>query len=173
VSFEGLEKLCKEVLGDLTFADLELPYAAVTADMTTGEQVVLTEGRVASAVRASCSIPGVAAPVEIGGRLLVDGGVVNNLPISAVRSLGADIVIAVSLCSIPEQYPQSVVGMLAAAFDLLLLKAGDAPSNADIAISIPCSGFGTLLRIHRRHELLSLGRQAARQAVPTLRATLA
>ncbi len=87
VSFARLEDFVAELLGDPEFADLEIPYAAMAADLATGEQVVLKEGRVAPAVQASCSVPGIATPVAIDGRLLADGGVVNNLPISAVRAL--------------------------------------------------------------------------------------
>ncbi|WP_228289224.1 patatin-like phospholipase family protein [Marinobacter salinisoli] len=76
---------------------LAIPYRAIATDLETGEQVVMAEGNLAEAVRASMSIPGVYAPVRRNGRLLVDGGVANNLPISVARSMGAEIVIAVDI----------------------------------------------------------------------------
>ncbi|MBZ2170324.1 patatin-like phospholipase family protein [Marinobacter sp. F4216] len=76
---------------------LAIPYRAVATDLETGEQVVMGKGNLAEAVRASMSIPGVYAPVRRDGRLLVDGGVANNLPISVAQDLGAEIIIAVDI----------------------------------------------------------------------------
>lgn len=81
------------------FDHLPLPFRAVATDLVTGEAVVLSEGSLANSVRASMSVPGVFAPVRIDGRLLVDGGMANNLPVDVVRSMGADIVIAVDISS--------------------------------------------------------------------------
>lgn len=79
------------------FDDLSVPYRAVATDIVTGETVVLDHGDLALAMRASMSIPALFAPREIGGRLLVDGGVSSNLPIGVVRQMGADVVIAVDI----------------------------------------------------------------------------
>jgi len=79
------------------FEDLMIPFRAVAADITNGDEVVLSSGNLAVAIRASLSIPAVFTPVELDGRLLVDGGIANNLPISVVRDMGADIVIAVDI----------------------------------------------------------------------------
>jgi NTE family protein len=172
VSFAKLEAFMAELLGDPDFADLEIPYAAMAADLATGEQVVLKEGRVAPAVQASCSVPGIATPVEIDGRLLADGGVVNNLPISAVRALGADVVIAVGLGWPPGDYPKGPLKAGAAALELLLIHAGDDPASADVHLPIPIWGLGTLVRTSKRHRILSQGQQAAEQALPAIRAAL-
>lgn len=79
------------------FDDLPIPFRAVATDLETGEQVVIGEGSLAEAIRASMSIPGVYAPVSMNGRLLIDGGVANNLPVSVARNMGADVVIAVDI----------------------------------------------------------------------------
>ncbi len=79
------------------FDRLPIPFRAVATDLETGEQVVIGDGNLSEAIRASMSIPGVYAPVERDGRLLVDGGVANNLPISVARELGADIIIAIDI----------------------------------------------------------------------------
>ena len=79
------------------FDRLPIPFRAVATDLETGEQVVIGEGNLSEAIRASMSIPGVYAPVMHKGRLLVDGGVANNLPVSVARQLGADVVIAVDI----------------------------------------------------------------------------
>lgn len=81
------------------FDSLAIRYRAVAADIETGEAVVLGEGELATAMRASLSIPGVFSPVEWNGRLLVDGGFANNVPVRLARKLGAEIVIVVDLSS--------------------------------------------------------------------------
>lgn len=97
-----VEAVLETYLDDLTFADLKLPFACVAVDIDTGQEVVFKQGSVPSAVRASISIPGVFVPVECEGRLLVDGGVVNPVPVSTVREMGADYVIAVNVLPHPE-----------------------------------------------------------------------
>lgn len=77
--------------------DLPIPFAAVATDLDTGEEVVLDKGPVRDAVRASIAIPGVFRPRTIGTRVLVDGGLVNPIPVSVARALGADFVVAVSI----------------------------------------------------------------------------
>ncbi len=82
-----------------SFDDLPIPFRAVAADIVSGEEVVLDSGSLARAMRASMSIPGLFAPVELNDRLLVDGGLANNLPVQVLRDMGADIVIAVDVSS--------------------------------------------------------------------------
>ncbi len=81
------------------FNHLPIPFRAVAADIETGKMVVLDRGNFAQAIRASMSIPGVFSPVEIDGRLLVDGGIARNLPVDVVKEMGADVVIAVDIGS--------------------------------------------------------------------------
>ncbi|WP_309044993.1 patatin-like phospholipase family protein [Marinobacter sediminicola] len=79
------------------FDRLPIPFRAVATDLETGEMVVLGSGNLATAIRASMSIPGVYAPVRLGDRLLVDGGIAANLPVSVARDMGADLIIAVDI----------------------------------------------------------------------------
>ena len=79
------------------FTQLPIPFNAVAMDIATGKEVVLSSGDLATSIRASMAIPAALAPIEINGQLLVDGGSANNLPISVVRDMGADIVIAVDI----------------------------------------------------------------------------
>jgi NTE family protein len=81
------------------FDDLKLPFRAVAGDIATGEAVVLGQGSLARALRASMSIPAALAPIDIDGRLLVDGGIAMNLPVEVARSMGAEVVIAVDVSS--------------------------------------------------------------------------
>ncbi|HWN07094.1 MAG TPA: patatin-like phospholipase family protein, partial [Steroidobacteraceae bacterium] len=79
------------------FDELPTPFRAVAADLETGARIVLAGGDLTAAMRASMSAPGVFAPVEVDGRLLVDGGIVENLPVDVVKGMGVDIVIAVDV----------------------------------------------------------------------------
>lgn len=82
---------------DQEFSALKIPFACVATDLANGREVWLKEGSVADAVRASIAMPGLFTPAERNGRLLVDGGLVNPVPVSLCRYMGADIVIAVDL----------------------------------------------------------------------------
>lgn len=79
------------------FKDLKKPFACVAAELKTADEVVISKGALSKAIRASMSIPGVFKPVNINGRQLIDGGMMNNLPVDVVRQMGADIVIAIDL----------------------------------------------------------------------------
>jgi NTE family protein len=92
-----IERMIRDAIGDVTFDQLKIPFRAVATDLENGDEVVLGQGPVYRAVRASISIPGIFEPVRIDGRLLVDGAVVTPLPVRPVRAMGADFVIAVSV----------------------------------------------------------------------------
>ena len=79
------------------FSELSVPFAAVATDLVTGQEVWLREGKVSDAVRASCTVPGLFRPVLRDGRYLIDGSVVNPIPVSLCRAMGAQVVIAVDL----------------------------------------------------------------------------
>jgi NTE family protein len=89
----------EEKLGDALIEDLPARFAAIATELGTGHEIWLTHGRVVDALRASYALPGIFAPVRLGGRWLVDGALVNPVPVSAARALGARIVIAVNLNS--------------------------------------------------------------------------
>ena len=93
----------QQLLGDTRIEDLEVRYAAVATDIETGEEVVLTEGPLVEAIRASSSIPGLFTPVQLEGRFLVDGGLVNPLPVDVARRMGVDVVIAVDVVPDPRE----------------------------------------------------------------------
>jgi NTE family protein len=79
------------------FDELPVPFRAIAADIVTGKPVVISQGDLATAMRASMSIPGLFSPIDFEGHLLVDGGIVNNLPVNVVQGMGADILIAVDV----------------------------------------------------------------------------
>ena len=96
--------------GEMTFDQLRIPLALVAVDLLSGEEVVLQSGMVAEAVRATVSLPGVFAPFPLDGRLLVDGGVLNNLPVDVVREMGAEVVIAANVSGDAELPPYDLPG---------------------------------------------------------------
>ncbi|WP_420831310.1 patatin-like phospholipase family protein [Bradyrhizobium acaciae] len=98
----GGAKLAAEIeaaLGQVMIEDLSVKFASVATEVRTGHEIWLTQGRVVDAMRASYALPGIFAPVLIGDRWLVDGALVNPVPVSAARALGAEIVIAANLSS--------------------------------------------------------------------------
>jgi NTE family protein len=98
----GGEKLAAQLeasLGQTLIEDLSMKYASVATEVRTGHEIWLTHGRIVEAMRASYALPGIFAPVLVGDRWLVDGALVNPVPVSAARALGAEIVIAANLSS--------------------------------------------------------------------------
>ncbi|MBI4375498.1 MAG: patatin-like phospholipase family protein [Elusimicrobia bacterium] len=94
---QTLLRFLRSYFGTREFSDMEIPFRCVAADIETGEEVVLKEGRVAEAIRASCGLPLVFAPIRLAGRYLVDGGLVAPVPTKALSEMGADILVAVNL----------------------------------------------------------------------------
>ena len=171
VSFGGIEEMVIALLGDINFHDLERPFAAVTCDMDTGEEVVLTKGRLAPAVRASSSVPGIVTPRRIDGRLLGDGGIVNNLPASAARALGADFVIGVDIFEPSFTRGCGPLGLLLTSLELLVSRIGGGEKESDYLIRPALAGIPYLL-LANRNRLIRRGREAAEEALPHLKAAL-
>ncbi len=97
--FEGKKfvKLISQIIPNPNFKDSRIPYAAIATDLLSGEEVVIKSGNIVKAIRASVAIPVIVTPAKIGNRHLIDGGVVNPLPVDVVQKMGADIIIAVDL----------------------------------------------------------------------------
>jgi len=97
ISGDRLKRLLGSELMDINIEDLPLSYAAIATELGTGHEIWLTHGLLVDAMRASYALPGVFDPVKLGGRWLMDGAMVNPIPVSAARALGADIVVCVNL----------------------------------------------------------------------------
>jgi NTE family protein len=168
-----LRELTLPVANIGNFDDLPIPFRAVATDISTGEAVILKEGDLALAMRASSSIPSVFSPVELDGRLLVDGGVSNNLPVGVVRSMGADRLIVVdvstplagreelgNVLSITDQLT-TIMTRRNTEQSLLLLRDGDVLIIPDL------SEIGTT-DFSRSMEALAPGEQAAQRELAGL-----
>ncbi len=110
------------------FDRLPIPFRAVATDLVSGEAVVLSSGSLSDSVRASMSVPAVFTPVRLGGHLLVDGGMSNNLPVDVVREMGADIVIAVDISSplLEEEELESILSITEQLTNFLTRRNADA-----------------------------------------------
>ena len=94
---EGVKKIIKDLVDDRAFTDNKIPFAAVAADLVSGKKVIIRKGKLFDALLASTSIPGMFPPVILDKKILVDGGIVDVVPIETAKSLGANFVIAVSV----------------------------------------------------------------------------
>ncbi len=171
LSFEKMESVIIDLIGDVDIRDLAIPFAAAATDIETGERVILTEGPVAKIVRASCSVPGIVAPLEHEGRLLCDGGISDNLPDFATRMLGADYVIGVDVFAPEFRTFLGPAGALLAAVETLVQHAGGGDLDADCLI-VPDLVGKSYIRLSKYKELIAAGEQAAMDKLPEIRATL-
>ncbi len=172
LSFEKMEKWITELVGDVDIRDFSIPFAAVATDIETGERVILYEGPVGIVVRASCSVPGAVSPLPYQGRLLCDGGISDNLPDYAARSLGADYVIGVDVFAPAFRSFLGPAGALLAAVETMVQHAGGGDLDADCLI-IPDLVGSSFIRLSKHEDFIAAGRQAAEELLPTIQAALA
>jgi len=179
-----------ERLGDITFDDLKIPLALVAVDLDSGEEVILRSGSVVEAVRATGSLPGLLAPLRLDGRLLVDGGVLNNLPADVVRRMGADIVIAVDVGIKLEDLPPLLeaerqrlpLTQIPLIIETLRRTVGImegwitaqklAQAKPEVLIRPKLSNDVVLTSFSRAAECIAAGEEAATAALPGIRKAL-
>ena len=164
--------------GDIDFNTLPIPFACVAVDIRTMEEVVMTHGSLPTAMRASMAIPGAFKPVEMDSMLLVDGGVLNNLPADIVHNMGADIIIAVDLTQHKreprEDYDRASGNTLGRIIEWLahrpdLIKYNENQKLIDIYINPDLHGFDAASFTTRKiTEMITRGEEAADAAIPQL-----
>jgi NTE family protein len=146
------------------FDDFPIPYRAVGTDIVTGEEVILDHGSLPDAMRASMAVPGVFTPIEIDGRLLVDGGVVKNLPVDVAKNMGADLVIAIDI-STPLRNKDALrnpVSILNQVIGLQITKVTEEQRKlADIVIIPELEGYSSS-SFGKASEIIPLGEKATR-----------
>lgn len=154
-----------------TFEETNLPIYMVSTDLYSGKCVVLKEGPLAPAIRASISIPGVFVPVKKEDMLLVDGAVTDRLPLATARDEGADLIIAVDV-SFGEGKTVEIrhtLDVMMTALDIMQRQQFEAiSSSADILIQPAVTGYSQK-EFRCARELIELGREAARAHLPELR----
>jgi NTE family protein len=92
-----IEKMIHELVGEATFEDCKIPFIALATDLYSGEKIILGHGKLKEAILASSAIPGTLAPIELYGRLLGDGGIVEPIPVKITKDMGMDLVVAVDV----------------------------------------------------------------------------
>jgi NTE family protein len=146
-----------------SFDELPTPFRAIAVDLVTAQQVVLDRGSLASALRATMSLPGIFPPVERDGQVLVDGGAMNNVPADVVRRMGADMVIAVNVGFMGDTraVSRSLLGLMSETVDVMMQASARASmKSADLIINPPLDGFASL-DWRRSPELAVEGYRAA------------
>lgn len=170
-----LNRLSLAVVDVKDFDRLPIPYRAVAADLETGKEVVLAGGSLAKAVRASMAVPAAFDPVEIDGRLLVDGGIANNVPVSVARRMGADVLIVVDVGSglYRREDISTALDVTAQLGNYLFTLNSDqelkllGPRDILIRPSLGDIGGGSF---DRAGDAIAVGEQAAREQSDALRA---
>lgn len=167
------------VLGrTVTFDDLQIPFAAMATDLISGGSVALNEGAIAPAIHASCAVPMAFTPVQRGERMLVDGGVSQNLPTTAARAMGADYVIAVDLLPTggatvvsraqeAEYQPRQIVDVTMHSL-YALIRSTQTDILPPDAIITPAIGHLSFTNLSAHAELIAAGRAAAEEAIPAI-----
>ncbi len=158
-----LGTLLDSVGTDADFDELRIPFRCVATDIADGSGVVLASGSLPRSIRASMSLPGIFAPVELGGRTLIDGGVVDNVPVNVARGLGADVVIVVDISSplADESGLRSMLNVSNQVIGILMAenrrRSMDSLTEADVGI-VPDLGDIGVMAFDRAPEAIRLGR---------------
>lgn len=168
---DKLEAWVKSHIKTANIENMKIPFAAVATDLNWGHEVVLDKGSVARAIRASAAIPGVFQPVQHQGKILVDGGVVDNIPISVAKAKGADIVIAVDIsANLGNTNITNLVGVTLQATSIMFaLNVEHAKKDADILITPTGIGDVGMLDFTQKKRCMQAGIDATQKAMPNIR----
>ncbi|MBI4062844.1 MAG: patatin-like phospholipase family protein [Elusimicrobia bacterium] len=181
-----LQRFLRKLFNDLHFRDLEIPFTCVATDITTGEEIMLNQGRLLDAVRASIAIPVVFKPQLLDGRLLVDGGLVNPVPTTTLMGMNADVLLAVRLSNSPTERRFSAdlagqgtqtqsLGLLDIFFRTLLTMSYQIAANKiEVAHVIihPQTPTYSWTDFDKAADLIKIGELAAEEALPKIKAQL-
>jgi len=181
-----IEKMLKEILGDTEFKELHIPFACVATNIDSGEEVIMKQGLVRKAVRASISVPVILKAVRNESRYLVDGGLVDNMPADVLREMGADFIIAVNVTPnaqlqqheyskyVGEKMKQpSILHVMMRTMQIVNRRALNSEligANVTIEPELEHIGWGDF---HRVPECVLQGKLAASDAIPEIKRKLA
>ncbi len=170
VKGDKLEEFVKNKVPISNIENLKLPFVAVATDLNRGTEVVLDHGPVSKAVRASSAIPGVFNPVALQGRLLVDGGVVDNIPVSVARAKGADIIIAVDISENVANFNiTNMIDVMLQAVNIITKEnTRYQRKDADVLIT-PAVGNVAMLDFTQKKRCMQAGIEAAQRALPEIK----
>lgn len=159
--------------GNRKFEDLQIPFIAVSTDLRTGELVTFGSGHIAPAVHASCAFPLVFCPLRVYNRILVDGGVVDPIPVRVARQFNPKIVVAVDLSELlPQRIPKNLLGIATRCAEIKFLAQSESCLlDADVIIRPAVGNIGTFDDTHTT-ALYEAGKAAAREAIPKIKKAL-
>jgi NTE family protein len=175
LDLDKLIEWLQAAMGEMrSFDELRVPFAAVATDIVTGELVIMNDGEIAPAVRASCSVPGVFTPSRRGERLLVDGGVIANLPVQVVRQMGAEYTIAVDLLPAPGEHSKEPANIVDLSFTSIytLIRANQGYGEQAECTITPDIAEYSLMDLTKSEELIAAGRAAAEAQLAVIRRDL-
>lgn len=169
--------MLRSIIGDIEFQDLKIPFACSATNIVNNQEVVIKQGLVREAVRASCSIPILFTPAKLEGRYLVDGGLVDPLPVKVLREMGADFVIAVNVIPAGQDanYETSndtrtsncpnIISIAIQTVNIVSTRALIPSLNGADVIIEPRVSHINLGAFHRADEFISKGEQAAHASI--------
>ena len=158
--------------------DLKIPFKVVTTDLLTGKKVIIDRGRISNAIAASMSVPGLTMPFKFEDKLLVDGGLLEPVPVDVVREMGADIVIGVNLRDIQDDTPTDINNVVSILYKSIYIMLGElnniSVNKADIVISPHYRGpLATDMSKENKLKLVQLGEEETRKIIPALKELIA
>jgi NTE family protein len=170
VSSGPIEEYIRKYLKVDNFEQLKKPLAVVATDICSGEEVIFTHGALDKAVRASCSIPGIYSPVELDGRQLADGGMAENVPVKALKSLGADVVIAVNLFGHHQVFPpaSNVFQILMRVWYFFVREESAWREQSDVILE-PDLRLFDLFDFSEGKEIIAAGEKEAKRQMPKIK----
>jgi NTE family protein len=170
---DALQRYINTQVGGKRIEDMHIPLGIVATDLKSGQGVLFQRGDVATAVRASSAVPAVFEPVRIGNREFVDGGLVSPVPVRYARQMGADIVLAVDISSIPEgNTTDGIFKILLQTTAIMIKSINDLElKDADVLVRPELMGVGSA-NFGARQRSIEAGRLAMQQALPKLKSLL-
>jgi len=169
-----IREALKSIYGDLIFSDLKLPFACITTDINTGEAIKVDEGSVLDAVQASATLPVLMAAVKWNGRYLVDGAMINPIPVNILKNMGADFIIAVNVSSdgLTKSESAKAPSIFKVAMHTLHIATSQSlrPSltGADVVIEPYLADVGHF-EFQRLDECIRAGMKAAEDTIPEIK----
>jgi len=168
-----LESFIEQTIKTKKIEDTKIPFYPIATDLNTGETVILEKGSLAKAIRASSAIPGIFVPVTFDNRLLVDGGVTNNIPCDIARQKGADIVIAVNILKDIKEYEiNSLIDIIGQSVNIGMRELSRTKLKyADVVIEPDTKGV-SMFDFSQKKRLVEEGIRAAKNAIPQIKTTI-
>ncbi|MBS4207736.1 patatin-like phospholipase family protein [Bacillus sp. FJAT-50079] len=169
IAGKKVKNLVRYFVHNKRLEELNIPVCVIATDLQTGEKVEFFQGPIAESVRASISIPGIFSPEKLNGRLLVDGGVVDRVPVSTVKKMGADIVIGCDVATVNKEAEiLTVYDVIMQSLDILQLEIGIAREYESDVMIHPAVEMYSARAFKNIEEIIKAGEEDARRKLPEI-----